>query len=425
MREGRQDLEEILNKEPPSATGMVADAEALSRRLHCSRSQPLPVVPSQSVESGVAEGQEEILGALKNIQERLRVFHPAEECNESSSSSLLHAARQLSYWSSVFVSMAQSQNSLHLPTSPSNGGSSPTPGTSSSPDQGTSSFPTPATPSLFIVPATVATSSTSSQSLHTSAAVSHSADFVADSTASTSSCPVPQASIALLASAPSITARPTLASASSTAPTVNPLEPTLPNQSLPPSTQTTTPSSATHTALPSLPPVDRETLEIFQRYGQQSCSFSEWLSSLAIPRRVESLQQVKDLWETGTANCPPLKEWSRATRNHKGAKGSNASIFSQRKYIYNFLKSHNFDEELIASKYNEVKPGKLYKILNSKKVWTFYHAIFLPNKCNYFLFLSLYPNLDLPYISFSLNVLPSCDLPNVFYSTCNYRHRSQ
>ena len=55
-------------------------------------------------------------------------------------------------------------------------------------------------------------------------------------------------------------------------------------------------------------------------------------------------------------------------QNHRSeTSGKNTSLFSQQKFIYNLFKKHNFDENDIFAKYNEVRPGKLYKILNSKE----------------------------------------------------------
>ena len=41
-------------------------------------------------------------------------------------------------------------------------------------------------------------------------------------------------------------------------------------------------------------------------------------------------------------------------------------MFSQRKHIYNLFKNCNFDENLVFAQYNELRLGKLYKILNTK-----------------------------------------------------------
>ena len=95
-------------------------------------------------------------------------------------------------------------------------------------------------------------------------------------------------------------------------------------------------------------------------------SLSRWLDSLRIPRNVDSLQQVKELWELGSANCPPLQKWTVTMRNHRSeTSGKNTSLLSQRKFIYNLFKKHNFDEN--DRNEMKVRPGKLYKILNSKE----------------------------------------------------------
>ena len=115
----------------------------------------------------------------------------------------------------------------------------------------------------------------------------------------------------------------------------------------------------------SIPITDPATILMFREYG--SGSLPEWLNSLTIPRNVDSLQQVKELWETGAVKCPPLCKWTVVMRNHRSPKaGKNSSLFSQRKFMYNFFKNNNFDENIVSAKYSEVRPGKLYKILNSR-----------------------------------------------------------
>ena len=85
---------------------------------------------------------------------------------------------------------------------------------------------------------------------------------------------------------------------------------------------------------------DPATIAMFTEYG--SGSLSEWLDSLVIPRNIDNLQQVKDLWEVGTVNCPPLRKWTVLMRNNRSKTGKNSSMFSQRKYIYNLFKNCNF-----------------------------------------------------------------------------------
>jgi len=55
-------------------------------------------------------------------------------------------------------------------------------------------------------------------------------------------------------------------------------------------------------------------------------------------------------------------------RNYKSSKGKNTSIYSQRN-MYNFFKQHGFDVNSVFVQYNKVKPGKLYKLLNTKWKW--------------------------------------------------------
>ena len=85
---------------------------------------------------------------------------------------------------------------------------------------------------------------------------------------------------------------------------------------------------------------DPATIAMFTEYG--SGSLSEWLDSLVIPRNIDNLQQVKDLWEVGTVNCPPLRKWTVLMRNNRSKTGKNSLMFSQRKYIYNLFKNCNF-----------------------------------------------------------------------------------
>ena len=116
----------------------------------------------------------------------------------------------------------------------------------------------------------------------------------------------------------------------------------------------------------SLTITDPATILIYREYG--SGSLPEWLDSLQIPRNVESLEQVKELWEISAMNRPPLCKWTVVMCNHCSPKGGkNSSLFSQRNFIYNLFKNNNFNENAVSAKYNEDRPGKLYKILNTKK----------------------------------------------------------
>ena len=113
--------------------------------------------------------------------------------------------------------------------------------------------------------------------------------------------------------------------------------------------------------------LDPVTLNIHAKYGLPGQSCLDWLNSLTIPRNVESLEQVKEIWELGSQHCPPLRDWTMLMRNFKSSKGRNTSIYSQRKFIYLLFQRHGFDVSSISSQYNEVKPGKLYKLLNTSK----------------------------------------------------------
>ena len=93
--------------------------------------------------------------------------------------------------------------------------------------------------------------------------------------------------------------------------------------------------------------IDPNTLSVHAKYGLPGQSCVDWLNSLHIPKNVESLEQVKEIWELGSRGCPPLKDWTALMRNYmyKSSKGKNTSIYSQRKYnfMYNFFRQHGFD----------------------------------------------------------------------------------
>ena len=89
--------------------------------------------------------------------------------------------------------------------------------------------------------------------------------------------------------------------------------------------------------------VDPATLGMHATYGFPEQSCTDWLNTLKIPRNVESLDQVKEIWEAGGPNCPPLKDWTVLMRNYKSGKGQNTSVYSQRKFIYTLFQRHGFD----------------------------------------------------------------------------------
>ena len=122
----------------------------------------------------------------------------------------------------------------------------------------------------------------------------------------------------------------------------------------------------TNAKLPSRSIMDPPTVIMFERHGSAYQSPVEWLNSIKIPRKVESLEQVKEIWEVGGPSCPPLKDWTVVMRNHKSLRGTSTSIYSQRKFLDKLFQRHNFDVDSVFDEYKEVKPGKLYKLLNSK-----------------------------------------------------------
>ena len=71
--------------------------------------------------------------------------------------------------------------------------------------------------------------------------------------------------------------------------------------------------------------MDPATLGMHAKYGFPGQSCTDWLNTLKIPRNVESLDQVKEIWEVGGPNCPPLKDWTVLMRNFKSGKGQNTS----------------------------------------------------------------------------------------------------
>jgi len=62
-----------------------------------------------------------------------------------------------------------------------------------------------------------------------------------------------------------------------------------------------------------------------------------------------------------------LSEWTPKMRTFKGSHGSHSSIFNQRKKIYMIFKNCYFDENKVKELHLEVKPGKLYKLVSTKK----------------------------------------------------------
>ena len=127
------------------------------------------------------------------------------------------------------------------------------------------------------------------------------------------------------------------------------------------------PGQSTMPPTSSLMVVDPATLGMDAKYGFPGQSCTDWLNTLKIPRNVETLDQVKEIWEVGGPNCTPLKDWTVLRRNYKSSKGQNTSMYNQHKLIYTLFQWHGFDVNTIRAQYNELKPGKLNKLLNTKQ----------------------------------------------------------
>ena len=117
----------------------------------------------------------------------------------------------------------------------------------------------------------------------------------------------------------------------------------------------------------SLMVVDPATLGMHATNGFPGQFCTDWLHTLKIPKNIEILDQVKEIWEVGGASCPPLKYWTVLMRNYNSSKGQNTSMYSQRKLIYTLFQRHGFDINTIRARYNELKRGKLHKLLNTKQ----------------------------------------------------------
>ena len=109
---------------------------------------------------------------------------------------------------------------------------------------------------------------------------------------------------------------------------------------------------------------------VYRRYCKDGQSYKDWLDSLCIPWQVEKLVDVRDIWESGSGNCPPLSQWTQKMWTYKRRGINHSSIFSQRKRLYTLFQECNFDEDTIRATYKETKPGNLYKLLFCKK-WLF------------------------------------------------------
>lgn len=390
-------------------TQIVNDAERISAALH------------HDIEHHEApQGRPpcNLIHLMTNIIQQLEEYQPERDVGPA-----LHAARQVAYWSSVFISMV-SNNAATIPSSnlsnpavfatPSN--SHPSSSQPTAPIPTSAFIPSSSSQPTFPFSTSVSISSTSSQftfpipaSSLVSSAInqptqsSHPKAFIPSASSQhtllinttgfiSSTSNQPTQSMTTTTFIPSGINQPTLGTHRTAVVSSAVYQPTLskhptafiqptgnqPSLSIPATTlippSRTQPTWSNPTTV-SVPPTmnqpllstattDPAKIAMFTEYG--SGSLSEWLDSLVIPRNIDNLQQVKDLWEVGTVNCPPLHKWTVVMRNNRSKTGKNSSMFSQRKYIYNLFKNCNFDENLVFAQYNELRPGKLYKILNTK-----------------------------------------------------------
>lgn len=88
------------NSAPPSAAQLFADAEVLGNKLH---GLSFDTIPSD-FKPDALHSLPPIVSAVQDVSTRLRSFN-ASATTGTHPSSAFHAARQIAYWSSVFVNM--------------------------------------------------------------------------------------------------------------------------------------------------------------------------------------------------------------------------------------------------------------------------------------------------------------------------------
>ena len=94
-------VQEILSKnEVPSASNIIIDAEGISSEFH---SLSFHASPPTVTQSGLTSNFS-IINSVRDVSTRLVAFNESTS-SEAHSSSVFHAARQIAYWSSLFVSM--------------------------------------------------------------------------------------------------------------------------------------------------------------------------------------------------------------------------------------------------------------------------------------------------------------------------------
>lgn len=106
----QNEIQSVLSNSIPSATQVVNDAERISSVLHQN------CVHHEAPQERVA-ARSNLINLMTNITREL------EDYPGSGVGAALHAARQVAYWFSVFISMASdkdaNQTTLSIPTAPS------------------------------------------------------------------------------------------------------------------------------------------------------------------------------------------------------------------------------------------------------------------------------------------------------------------
>ena len=117
----RDKICKVLSDPIPSASQIVQDAKTISLVLHqdcvasrdCQPPPQGPVAPSS------------LVNLVSNISQQIDDYHPGSDVGPA-----LHVARQVAYWSSVFISMVANSAST-IPSSTSSLATSPTPASAS------------------------------------------------------------------------------------------------------------------------------------------------------------------------------------------------------------------------------------------------------------------------------------------------------
>ena len=426
-----------LNKgvDTVSTKKLADDNDELCRIIQPKQSPMQPLPQPSLTGSGFNSSSDQIVQLLNSISGKLNNFVPGNLPEHASQQSAQYAARQIAYWSSLFINMCTPQGqevattSLSMPTASQSHLQPSVLNPSSAVSLSTPSQTTPAASNFYITssstfsltnlsspllqPSTVNVISDSNSSLSTSSPpppqpLSVTFSSVSNSSLATSSHPLSQplavpfmpGSNSFLVVPPNPLLQPSGVTARSDRPF-----PSFPNPLLHSSVVTVTSSSTpslpivsfdafqptnvtamgnpTSSSIPShslfqqssnvptqpLRRGDQMTVNVFRKYSSEGETLNQWMDRLTIPRNVESLADVKGVWEQGCRNCPPLSEWTVSMRTHKSNGRSNhSSIFNQRKQVYNVFKHCNFDVEKVKTMYHEIKPGKLYKVLHKKKV---------------------------------------------------------